>query len=252
MPTIADNRWSWDNPDHWLRHGDEWSTSWGSTTGMWLGTILPRIGGMLPADHVLEIAFGHGRVTELLLPRCKRYTGVDLAPTCVAFCRERFAGVGHAAFHGNDGTSMPMVADGSIDFAFSWDSLVHAEADAVLGYVAELGRVLRPGAAAFLHHSNLRAFLRDGVLAVPNVHWRATTVDAALLRERAPEHGLAVVAQELVQWGAAEANDCFTLLRRLRPGEAAPPAREWRHADFGAEMGLARVLGGLYRGEGAP
>ena len=97
----------------------------------------------------------------------------------------------------------------------------------------------------------LPSFVVDGALTVPNAHWRATTVDAALLRERAPAHGLAVVAQELVQWGAAEHNDCFTLLRRLRPGEPAPAAREWRHPDFAAEMGLARALGSVWRGDGA-
>ena len=252
MPTIADNRSNWDDPGNWLRHGEEWSSSWGTTAGMWLGTILPRLGAVLPTDHLLELAFGHGRVTERLLPQCRRYTGVDLAPSCVAHCRDRFAAVRHAAFHGNEGATLPMVADASVDLAFSWDSLVHAEAEAVLGYVAELGRVLRPGGSAFLHHSNLRAFVVDGVLTVPNAHWRATSVDAALLREHAPAHGLAVVAQELVQWGAADTNDCFTLLRRLRPGEPAPSPRTWRHPDFGAERTLARTLGGLYRGDGAP
>jgi hypothetical protein len=50
------------------------------------------------------------------------------------------------------------VGDGSIDFAFSFDSLVHVEADALASYVAGLARVLTEKGVAFLHHSNYGAY----------------------------------------------------------------------------------------------
>lgn len=249
MPSIDQNRANWDNPDKWLHDGEEWSQSWSSTHSMWLTTIQPRIGSLLPTDHLLEIACGHGRVTAWLLPQCRRYTGVDLAPSCVKICSERFATSSHASFHETDGRTLPMVADESVDLAFSWDSLVHAESEAVLSYVAELGRVLKPGGRAFLHHSNLAAFVVDGKVTIPNKHWRATTVDARLVREAAARHGLRAEAQELVQWGAQETNDCFSLLRRPMPGEAPLETRISKHPDLSAEMFLARHLGWTWRNE---
>ena len=46
-----------------------------------------------------------------------------------------------------------MAADASIDFAFSFDSLVHAEANILESYISELARVLKANAIAFIHHS---------------------------------------------------------------------------------------------------
>lgn len=249
MPSIDQNRSNWDNPGNWVRDGEEWSQSWSSTQSMWLTTIQSRIGALLPTDHLLEIACGHGRVTSWLLPNCRRYTGIDLAPSCVAICRERFATSAHATFHENDGRTLPKVADSSVDFAFSWDSLVHAESDAILGYLSELGRVLKPGGRAFLHHSNLGAFVVDGKVTIPNDHWRATSVDARLVREAAARHGLHAEAQELVQWGARETNDCFSLLRRPLPREVLAETRISKHPDLSAEMFLARHLGWTWRNE---
>lgn len=249
MPSIEQNRANWDNPRSWQRDGEEWSTSWGSTASMWFGSILPRIAAFLPAGHLLEIACGHGRVTEYLLAHGARYSGVDLAPSCVAFCRQRFAERNQAAFHETDGASLHAITDDSVDFAFTWDSLVHAERDALAGYVEALARKLRPGASAFLHHSNLGAFVdAAGALTVANPHWRATSVSAAIVRELAEQHGLRCIAQELVQWGAPQHNDCFTLLRRPAVGHEPVPAQLWRHPDFAAELNHFRQLDQLYRG----
>jgi SAM-dependent methyltransferase len=248
MPSIEQNRSNWDNPRNWLRDGEEWSASWGSSAGMWFGSILPRLAAFLPTGHLLEIACGHGRVTEYLLGHCQRYTGVDLAPSCVAFCRQRFVERSSASFHETDGRSLEVVADSSIDFAFSWDSLVHAERDALAGYVQALARKLRPGGGCFVHHSNLGAYVNaTGELSIPNPHWRATSVSAAIVQELAQEHGLQCIAQELVQWGMPQHNDCFTLLRRPEAGDAPVSPQLWYHPAFSAELNHFRQLGMLYR-----
>src|SRR5687768_4980448 len=97
--------------------------------------LYPRVRQFLPAATILEIAPGHGRWTQYLLPLCERLIGVDVAANCVAACRERFAGDAHAEFHKNDGMSLPMVPDGKVDFAFSFDSLVHCERDVMQSYI---------------------------------------------------------------------------------------------------------------------
>src|SRR3954453_7559718 len=128
---------------------------WGGADAQWHFAVRPRVRAFLPAASILEIAPGFGRWTSYLLPACDRYVGVDLSPAAIAACRERFAHVDHAEFHVNDGTSLGVVGDSSVDFAFSFDSLVHVEPDAIAGYVAELARVLTPDGVALIHPSNL-------------------------------------------------------------------------------------------------
>src|SRR4051812_18318564 len=155
MPDVEANLRQWDSEYSWPDQGDEWSAAWGGVDAQWHSTLLPRVGTFLPAATILEIAPGFGRWTNYLLGACDRYVGVDLSPASIEACRERFAGVGHAEFHVNDGRSLDVVGDASVDFAFSFDSLVHVEEDAIAGYVDELARVLSPSGLAFIHHSNL-------------------------------------------------------------------------------------------------
>ena len=134
MPDVGANQQQWDGRYSWPDSGDEWSAGWGGTEAEWHFTLKPRVGRYLPAPSVLEIAPGYGRWTQYLVRSSERYIGVDLSSEGVAACRERFATLEHAEFHVNDGRSLPMVADSSIDFAFSFDSLVHVEADVVGAY----------------------------------------------------------------------------------------------------------------------
>ncbi len=238
MPSAEENRAAWTSHD-WDDSGEQWSKGWGSTAMLWHGSILPRICFALPADHLLEIAPGFGRVTEFLLAHCRSYTGVDIAPNCVQACRRRFAGVPRARFELNDGRSLDAVEDDSVDFAFSWDSLVHADPDVLADYLRALQRKLRPGGCAFLHHSNLGSF-RDpasGELRVENRHWRDERMSAAHLRELCASERMSLDGQELVQWGASEPVDCFSWLHRPAAGETPTlNTTPLVHPDFRAEV----------------
>ena len=203
MPAVSDNRRKWAE-HNWEHGGHKWSPG-GTEAGtemLWARSIWPRLAPHLPAATVLEIAPGFGRWTEYLLEHCERLIGVDLTPRCIEVCRERFAGP-RTSFEVNDGESLPMVADGSVDFAFSFDSLVHVEAPQIASYLAELARVLKPGAAAFLHHSNLNVYVGHGSNVpwwVPEPHWRARSVSARTFRMAARAAGLACLSQELINW----------------------------------------------------
>jgi SAM-dependent methyltransferase len=241
MPSIEWNQRHWGAAYAWAGQGSEWSAAWGDVETHWFATILPRIHKFLPAKTVLEIAPGYGRWTGYLLPSCDSYIGVDLAEACVKACKERFGPAGNAKFVTNDGKSLPMIEDGSIDFVFSFDSLVHAEADVIEAYIAELSRVLSPDGIGFIHHSNLGAHLSGLVMArvleravrwVPPakraftglgiVHWdhaRAKSMTASRLAEACLKAGLACVGQEIIEWGEARKRkmiDCLSLV--ARPG----------------------------------
>jgi len=51
-----------------------------------------------------------------------------------------------------------MVPDGIVDFAFSFDSLVHADADILEAYLEQLARKLTHDGVGFVHHSNMGAY----------------------------------------------------------------------------------------------
>jgi SAM-dependent methyltransferase len=158
VPSIEWNRETWDRTYDWSALGDEWSAAWGSAARQWHWTLRPRLSRYLPAGSILEIGPGYGRWTQFLLPECRDLVLVDLSASCIEACRQRFAGSAHVRYVVNDGSSLAALADDSIDLAFSFDSLVHAEHDALAGYIGGLATKLKPGGTAVLHHSNLGQF----------------------------------------------------------------------------------------------
>src|SRR5436190_1772119 len=171
---------------------------------MWYGALLPRIHRFLPTTTVLEIAPGYGRWTQFLKDHCERLILVDLAENSIAHCRRRFAGSSQIEYHVNDGRSLAMIADESIDFAFSFDSLVHVESDVTEAYLRQLRRKLRPDGVGFIHHSNLGRYRRLAAatrqlprrllgpllargLAIDLPAWRAESVCAASFAEQCAE-----------------------------------------------------------------
>ena len=213
------------------------------------GTLSPRLTRLLPASVILEIAPGFGRITRFLKDYCRKLVVVDVTSRCIEACQARFRGESHINYHVNDGRSLDMVADGSIDFAFSFDSLVHADHDVLRSYVRELSRKLSPSGSGFIHHSNLGAF-RDpatGKLPFANEHWRSETMSAEQFRDYCEEFGVRCVSQEIVNWGGTELHDCFSLFTRAG-SPTGSPCQIWENPDF---MTAAFNLGAVARHYGA-
>ena len=217
MANVEDNLAIWDSGWDWSAGGEEWSAWWGGTPALWHGALLPRIHAFLPAATILEIAPGFGRWTQYLKDSCEQLVVVDLAERCIEHCRERFANSPNIDYHVNDGRSLDMVEDGSIDFVFSFDSLVHVELDVLDAYVSQLAAKLTPEGAGFFHHSNigeygaiskltrrvrepaLRKLIDRGVL-IDLYAWRAESVTAELFAQRCEAAGLSCVSQEKINW----------------------------------------------------
>jgi SAM-dependent methyltransferase len=217
MPGVEQNLANWSRQWDWSQGGDEWSAWWGGTRAMWLGALLPRIHAFVPAGTVLEIAPGFGRWTQFLQGLADRLVIVDLTPECIDACRERFAAASNIDYHVNDGRSLDMVADGSIDLVFSFDSLVHAELDVLEAYLQQLARKLAPDGVGFIHHSNIGAYrpltrlarrapaqqfhrLAKRGLIIDLSAWRAESVTADAFARACSAAGLRCVTQELIAW----------------------------------------------------
>ena len=212
----------------WKDAGEEWSEPWGGSSAQWFGAILPRIRDCIPAGTILEIGAGFGRWTHYLKDHCERLLVLDRNQECVEACRQRFSGDPRLTYHVNDGRSLSVFPDRSIDFVFSFDSLVHPDRDVIAGYVSELGRKLKIGAKGFIHHSNFGAYadsmserwpppvkklLRKAkILDWP--HHRNPTMSAELFREFCAQNGLRCVRQELVNWRGRRLIDCFSWIER--------------------------------------
>lgn len=203
------NRTFWEEGSHWTNDGEEWSFYWGSSVNQWHRTIFPRIMSFIPAGRILEIATGQGRWTRFLLQHCHKFIGVDIAANCVQVCQRRFSFERHATFVQNDGKSLSVADNGSVDFIFSFDSLVHAEIDAMEPYVQEIARILSNNGTGFIHHSNLA-----DIMVTQNPQARARSVSATIFRELCAKYGLWVFAQEVVNWGDDGLIDCFSAFRQ--------------------------------------
>lgn len=217
MPKIEDNVSTWNSPSSWAGRGEEWSGPWGGSEPQWFGSLMPRLHAFVPTGTILEIGPGYGRWTRYLKGLCDALILVDLAERCIEACRQRFAADRHISYHVGDGRSLAQIQDHSVDLAFSFDSLVHAEADVLDAYARELARTLKPDGIGFIHHSNMGSLRHRAALArrVPerlrgpltrrgllvNVYaWRAETATAEGFASSCAEAGLACVGQEKISW----------------------------------------------------
>jgi SAM-dependent methyltransferase len=250
MPELSENADYWDGGFHWRHGGDEWSAWWGGPRREWRTTLYPRVEDFLPARRLLEIAPGYGRWTQFLRDHCDELIGIDLSAKCVEACRRRFKRDRRLSFHVNDGKSLAAVQDGTVDFVFSFDSLVHVEHDVMDAYVAEIARVLSHDGVAFLHHSNMAAYTTEEIgQRIP--HWRAGSVSAETVAQSATNVGLNCFRQELVGWGADHGflNDSFTWIARAST-EHDRPRKVVANEAFMEETDRARKRGKAFRRPG--
>src|SRR5215467_3632117 len=217
MPTIEQNSNCWNGDYDWLNCGDEWSEAWGGPEPQWFGAIFPRIHAFLPTE-ILEIAPGFGRWTQFLKDSCRHLIIVDLSERCIEACKRRFSRDSHIAYHTNDGKSLSFIPDDSIDFVFSFDSLVHAEADVIEAYLRQLATKLKSSGTGFIHHSNLASYVDPLTKGLPpgfeNKHWRSTSMSAKVFEEYSDAVNLQCISQEEINWGGETLNDVFSVFTR--------------------------------------
>jgi SAM-dependent methyltransferase len=193
-----------------------------------LEVILERVGTRVePADEAVEIGCGVGRVTRWLAKEAATVRALDVSAEMLARARELNAGLANVTWLLGDGESLAPIADSSADLVFSDVVFQHIPDPAVqLGYVREIGRVLRPGGRAAFQISNdpavhgrrplaervrtrARALVGRGPSGQAHPAWLGAAMDLDDLRRVAREAGMEVerVAGEGEQ-------HCHVLLRR--------------------------------------
>jgi ubiquinone/menaquinone biosynthesis C-methylase UbiE len=184
--------------------------------GQWGTLILPFIEPHKPdMRHVMELAIGHGRMTEILLEHADAVTGVDVLQENLDFCAHRFGEDPKLSLVRNNGVDLEALSDSSVSYVFCFDSMVHFDSDVVRSYLVEFQRIMEPGALAFLHHSNLSR--NPGGDFRTAAHAR-NFMSVPMFSHYAQKEGLSVVKQKVIDWGEGKNrmkdHDGFSLLRK--------------------------------------
>jgi len=226
MNTVDKNREFWNTVYDWSGGGNEWSAGFGGTEALWFFVLFPRIHRFVPSTAILEIAPGFGRWTQFLKTQCQSMIAVDISEKCVEYCKARFGSETQIQFYTNDGISLAVVPDDSVDFVFSFDSLVHVEKDVMEAYLLQLARKLTPDGVGFIHHSNIGSypgrlrlvnyykrlpnafrreiFTEENLSALLSINFqagRANSMTATLFRDYCQRAGLKCIHQEVFNWG---------------------------------------------------
>lgn len=106
-------------------------------------------------DHVLEIGCGVGRLTRVLARRAASITALDVSQRMLDKAAELNPGLSNVTWTLGDGSSLQPIPPSSVDVCISHVVFQHIPDPAItLGYVREMGRVLRPGGWAAFQVSN--------------------------------------------------------------------------------------------------
>jgi ubiquinone/menaquinone biosynthesis C-methylase UbiE len=113
---------------------------------------------LAPGWTVVEIGCGVGRLTRVIAERVASVKALDVSSQMLAIAQNENSGLDNVEWLHGDGVSLNGVVDASADAAVSHVVFQHIpDPQITLGYIREVGRVLKPGGVAALHLSNDKA-----------------------------------------------------------------------------------------------
>lgn len=223
---FVDNRLRYGNPD---------------LDRFWAGgeEVVARILEMLrvdvaAGDRVVDIGCGLGRLTRALAGRGAEVLSLDVSPEMIRRARELNPDLESVQWITGDGTTLEPIGSESSDACLSFVVFQHVpDPEITLGYIREMGRVLKPGGWAAFQISDLpevherpplprrilgavrRAF-RGGPKGQDHPAWRGSAVSLERLRAVADDAGM-----DTERVSGEGTQHCLVLLRRRGPDSAA-------------------------------
>ena len=201
----------WNSDSMWKEGGHEWSKSFGTTENLWNNHIFEDI-KEFRGKKILEIAPGHGRITQFLSILASELLVVDLNENCIKKTKEK---LGHhvLGYFVNNGNDLPKIRDNSQDLVFSFDSFVHIHQNVIDDYLSEIYRVLKNGGKGYIHHS----WLYGGQdLSFLNYAGRST-MNPDKFKELVEKHNMKVIEQKGISFeplGDWNGTDCITIFEK--------------------------------------
>lgn len=125
-------------------------------TGVWTAKQVAYALDLQPADRVLELGCGVGRIGRELAPRCAHWIGSDISPNMLKAAAHRLEGIPNIGLKQLERSSFAKVfADGEFNKAYSVAVLCHMDKEDLYLYLRELYRVLRPEGIIYVETWNL-------------------------------------------------------------------------------------------------
>lgn len=184
--SVAENELKW-NHYSWQRGENEWTQS-----EEWKASLIEHVmlKNISPDHVVLEIGPGFGRWTRKLIEISKHLVAVDVTEKCIAHCKKLFADKSNVEFHINDGRSLDVVAENSVDYVWSFDVFVHIEPPDIERYLREFQRILKDDGVVIIHH---------GIAGKTDFGWRSSLTLQTFL-DLLEEHNF-MLLQQFDSWG---------------------------------------------------
>jgi SAM-dependent methyltransferase len=193
-----------------------------------LDLLLADVGAAIaPGDDVVEIGCGVGRMTRVLAERAATVRALDVSARMLDLARAHNPQLDNVEWILGDGESLTGIETASADACHSDVVFQHIpDPEITLGYVTEIGRVLRPGGWAAFQVSNAPAIHAPGSVARLRVglqaalgrgphgqndpRWRGSAIDLARL-----EWVAEAAAMRSERITGAGTQYCRVLLRKL-------------------------------------
>lgn len=130
--------------------GDQWGPTEALRRQLVDEWILPSA---QPGCTALEIGCGGGRWTRYFCDRVALAWLVDATPAAEQAVLAHCDALAPLRFLISEDGSLPEIAAGAVNWAWSFDTFVHFHAELFDRYVREVARVLRPGGLLHLHYA---------------------------------------------------------------------------------------------------
>jgi SAM-dependent methyltransferase len=159
------------------------------------------------SDHVVEIGCGVGRLTRVLSERGASVKALDVSAEMLEQARAHNGTLTNVEWVHGDGVSLAGIPDGGADLVVSHVVFQHIPDPAItLGYIREIGRVLKPGGVAGFQVSNdktvhrprsglgdrLRAALGRAPKGQTHEAWLGSAVEVDDVRAAAADGGMEI------------------------------------------------------------
>ena len=190
-----------------------------------LDHILSTLGTRIASgDSVVDVGCGVGRLTRVIARRARQVYAVDVSAEMLTLARVHNGELDNVRWIHGDGATLRPIPDAAADAVVSHVVFQHIpDPQVTYGYVAEMGRVLRPGGWAAFQVSNdpsihrvsrsvgrrVKAAVGRGPRGRGDPKWLGSAVDLDALRATGERAGLTLegIEGEATQF-------CLVLARR--------------------------------------
>jgi SAM-dependent methyltransferase len=203
-----------------------------------LDRMLDLLGARIdPRDRIVEIGCGLGRITRALAKRGRDVRALDVSAEMLEMARGHNHDLANVEWIAGDGRSLAPIEAESADACQSQVVFQHIpDPEITLGYVSEMGRVLKSGGWAAFQVSNApalhrrrglvertRTFVLSRIGRAPRGQshpaWLGSSIDLGRLERAAAEAGM-----EIERVTGEGTQMCLVLLRKS-PAQAPPDRR---------------------------